>query len=410
MTFATVHKDNRLSEKLIFLLSVLLLASFVVLSAETYGRYLMLVLTAVIMLLSAFQNHGRLRIRIDAYQYFVAAFALFCIISSIWAIDPAKSIEKGITVIKLLVCFWVLYNHYAKYDSVSPLLLILMWAGIVVSFYTIYDLGLSSILKTTLSGYRLESEYANINEISGAAASSAVIAFFYLLKRRREWLIYAGSILLNLLIVAASGSRKSLVIVLMGCFLIAMARKPSEDIVKTILRGVGVILLSILILRLMFLLPIFDMARERMDGMLAMLTGQGKADASALDRRRMMQIGLRQFLETPVLGIGIGNSGTITKIYFHGRDTYLHNNFVELLATGGIVGFFIYYARHVYLAHQFWKLRQNWTDDMKLCVVLFLIMTAMDMGQVSYYTKFIYYEFMMFFLCVKQKIFQNRNK
>jgi len=111
----------------------------------------------------------------------------------------------------------------------------------------------------------------------------------------------------------------------------------------------------------------------------------------------MVEIGLKTFLDHPLFGIGIGNSRELTVVYL-GWETYLHNNFVELLASGGIVGFLLYYAMYLYLISVFWRCRKQYNEEYAICLTLLLVLLVLDFGRVSYYTKTQYVFLMVMFL------------
>ena len=120
--------------------------------------------------------------------------------------------------------------------------------------------------------------------------------------------------------------------------------------------------------------------------MINSFSGKGKADSSALIRKQMIEIGWKEFLEHPIGGIGISNSYFITLQYF-GRETYLHNNFVELLSCGGIFAFIFYYAIYIYLFYNLWKYRKTDKKQAMFFAIWLLIMLIADFGTVSYYDK-----------------------
>ena len=134
-----------------------------------------------------------------------------------------------------------------------------------------------------------------------------------------------------------------------------------------------------------------------MSGLIALITGKGKIDSSSVKRAAYIQIGIEQFLRTPIIGIGIGSTGALLQQYY-GLDTYLHNNFVELLASGGIIGFLIYYSIHMHLLYDYFKYRRKDDPYLVLCVVFLMIQLIMEYGMVSYYSKTTYCYFLIFFL------------
>ena len=147
-------------------------------------------------------------------------------------------------------------------------------------------------------------------------------------------------------------------------------------------------------------LPIFDGVMDRMESLMAGWTGEGDTDSSADMRNRMIALGWRTFLEHPVGGIGMGCAHILARREL-AFDSYLHNNFVELLAGGGLIAFFLYYAMYAYLIVNMIKYRNFRDNEFWLCAILITLLLIMDYGMVSYTSKQTYYYFMVFFLMVK---------
>ena len=133
-----------------------------------------------------------------------------------------------------------------------------------------------------------------------------------------------------------------------------------------------------------------------------MLKGESSADSSSLLRQQYVNIGLSAFSENPFFGIGIGSSLVLTSQYTS-HTTYLHNNFVELLACGGIVGFVLYYSMFLFLAFMIITKRHYLGKKAALLLTLLLVLLISDFGTVSYYTKETHFYFLIFTICVEKK-------
>ena len=78
--------------------------------------------------------------------------------------------------------------------------------------------------------------------------------------------------------------------------------------------------------------------------------------------------------------------------------TYLHNNYVELLAGGGIVGFAVFYSMYGYLIVNFIRKRRVAEPMKNLCIIIVVLLLVMDVALVSYYSKDLYFILMIPFL------------
>jgi len=128
-----------------------------------------------------------------------------------------------------------------------------------------------------------------------------------------------------------------------------------------------------------------------------MFLGEGEVGLSAKARSDMIRFGWHYFLENPLGGIGIGNA---TAIY----GSYLHNNYIELLCCGGIIGFVIYYSRYLFLLCSIIRninICNNKKESIYPCFILLSILLILDYGRVTYYTKPSQIYFVLLFLQIK---------
>ena len=134
----------------------------------------------------------------------------------------------------------------------------------------------------------------------------------------------------------------------------------------------------------------FETLNTRFTEMVNTFTGTGKTSVSTATRIEFTQAGLKQFVETPLFGIGIANSGLITQQVIIGFDTYLHNNYVELLACVGIIGTALFYS--AVFTSLLSVLKKGKTNSAKavLVAILIIVWLIIQVGYVSYAEKTTY--------------------
>ncbi len=385
--------------RLIWLLTVALIVSMYVFTNETYGTYILLALTVVIFFIYAIQNGFKITLSIDRMHWHIIAFIIFCFFSAALAWSPSAAVTKGITITEILVCVIVLYMAYQNVEDLWCLANAIKWAGFIVALYSFYYYGLDTIRNVLNNSRRLENDYANVNAIATICAVCVIIVLYELFFRR----INPISIIISIpciFLIAATGSRKGFIMLVMGLALTLIFRFANRNVLRTILVIIIVVAAIYLLYRIMLSLGLFSGVMRRIQSMLAILTGNGTVDNSAQERVRFIRIGWNQFKQTPIFGIGIGSSGELL-VENGERNTYLHNNFVELLACGGIVGFAIYYSMFYDCIRNFIRFRLR--DPMsKLCMILILINLTMDYASVTYYSKMTYIYFLLFFLMIRK--------
>lgn len=397
---------SNILERIIWVLTVVLLFSFTAFETSQYISLILLGITICIFILDFLFNDMKSIIKFSLFHFWVISFAIFCFLSSLWAIDSDFAIIKGFTIIQILICMSVLYNHFSRNFDAKFLLSCIEYAGYALAIYAICIYSTGVIKQVLASGARLSTDFANINSIGMACANAILIGVYYVINENHKILFKLPFMLISLIIVAASGSRKALMILILGITCLYLYKYAGRNILKTILKFTLVLCILGGVFSIILSLQIFDTINDRMVGLVALITGEGAVDESTYLRQQFIKIGLDQFLETPVVGIGIDNARLLL-LQHVGYTTYLHNNYVELLASGGIVGTTLFYSIYLYILR---KLKSNWYNyrSEKIAILaLILIKLAMDFGAVSYYSKSTYFYIMMFFLFIK---YNNRGK
>ncbi len=254
-----------------------------------------------------------------------------------------------------------------------------------------------------------ESYWGNVNTIGMTAAFACIIQAYYILDKKKSISILFA--IPAIIIILATQSRKAFLLLIIGIFSMFIVKNMNNrGLIKRVIRIVVVVIVAIMLVKVLSLLPLFSYVNERLGGLWASITGNGQIDHSSYIRKEYRRVGMEQFFKTPILGIGIGCSSFISSLV-EGRQTYLHNNFVELLACGGIVGFTLFYSMYLFLAAKLYKFRRYMQNQTWLCLILMFLMIVMDYGMVSYYSKGTYFFLMVFFIQYQnaKKSISNRN-
>ena len=236
---------------------------------------------------------------------------------------------------------------------------------------------------------RIGSDFGyNANYVGVIGAYAGIFAgmnFFYY--RKFYGLIQLA---LALVIVFLTGSRTSLAILVIGVafeFLNEIMMNPNW--LKKLGLFVFCVILACFVLWLCFNVPLFyEMLGQRIETFILSLQGVKTSEGSTSIRISMMSEGLEVFRRHPITGIGIGNSGAYSV-----HHTYFHNNYVEILADTGLIGFIVYYSFWFVMAinaiRSFRRLGKTNTLRRMLFCSIGLIMASLvgDIGHVSYYSE-----------------------
>ena len=368
-------QNRSVTDRLIEILSVLLISSFYIFESQSYGKYILFGISVLILLITAGKNSGRIRVKLDPFHYWIGGFALFCLASAVWATNRSEAISKGVTIIELLICMSCMYVYYKEYGSVEQLLTVIMWTGYVVMAYSVLFIGVSETIRVITTSGHILTAFSNRNGV-------AIILMYSLLITLYRWLFrgFKALYLLSipeLVFILLIGSRKAFVGVIIGIALLFLYKIVSERQFKTLGRTVILLAAGYFIIRILSDFNIFSFVSHRMESIFNYLSGS-----------------LQVFRANPILGIGFGNS----YLYGIGDYTYFHDNFVEILSSGGILGFIIYYGMYVYILFKLLKNHVFKRSDMMLILIILILTLVMDYGSVSYYSKSTYAFFVLFFL------------
>lgn len=396
-----IKKSVAYEDALVFLIAGMF-ASFYLLESETLNNSIFtiasVVFSAAVFLFGALVNHGKIKIRFRIFYGFVAVFILFCYLSSLWAMNTHYVYIRSFVIVKTMVCIVLVYIVLDKEITVDLLLRGMMIGGYLVVFACIVYYGFGVVKTVIVSSVRFSGLFINNNVLGMLSANTIIINLYYFIYQRK-CKKFLPLIALTVIVLAAAGSRKSILLLLAGVFLLLLSyNRGNKKAIKTILRSAVFIVILIVGLYFLATSSMFGNLQVRFQGLINYyITGEGHVNYSTLVRAELTRLGVRIFKQHPIVGIGIDNA-RIFGLQLTGRDYYLHNNYVELLADGGIIGFLCYYSMYIYLIYNMIKLRKYRDQEYDICFILLLMHAVMEYGFVAYYLKDTYCYFMLFFL------------
>jgi len=395
--------------QIIWILTVAFFALSVIIptASPKHGGLYLLVLLALIAVMFLLGKGGSFSLKLTVFHWNLLGFTLFCFCSALWAVRPELSINRGLDRLEMFFALSLLYLCFQNAESVRPLLKVIMWSGFFVVFYSFYSLGWSQVVDLITTKSRVSNALINSNMLGMTAAYSVVICIYFALfdKARLDIVFTIPSVL----IIAATGSRKAFVILVFGFVcLLAIKALSNRSILKNIALLLAMIAVIVILYNLLSRFSLFAGTLERIQMAVNGFLGEGEYDGSTQERMHLIEIGRRLFKEHPLLGVGIENPSVFTEMEIGKKNFYLHNNYWELLAGGGVIGLALYYWIYVYLMVCFWKYRDFKDDDFIICSLLFFLRLVMDYGAVEYETKSTYL-FLLIFVFQAEKMRKRNN-
>lgn len=406
--------ENNLTQALGNSIVWILFVAYIVLSEvvlqlfniETSRLSGIIVIVPVFLMLAikSITSGGKIGFEFSYYHKYILFFGLFCILSSMWSQSSELSISKGIDIIEIAIIMMVISICFRNTDTVDQLLKGIMWAFYIIVLYEIIFYGRDYFVQTIEESSRLSSEFLNSNTLGMCASFAVIINLYLILSKKIAVWTFAWNIVC-VFVIAASGSRKALVSLCLGIFLYFFTRsfRKPFPFVKLL---IAIPIITIIVYQILQL-SLFNGIMERTGDLVNIITPtSGVHDKSVLIRMALIQLGMKLFIDHPLLGVGIDNPRLYT--YDVVGDTfYLHNNFVEMLASGGALGTIMYYSIYIKLLFSYIKRRDFDDPQYCVCITLMFLTLLLDYGMVSYYSKLTYI-YLFLFVKYDEKLKQKR--
>ncbi|MBE5819573.1 MAG: hypothetical protein E7310_01915 [Clostridiales bacterium] len=312
---------------------------------------------------------------------FLVAFGF---ISLLWAKDDSAVISKAIALFMGFVFLTLSYNFFMKIENPTDVIIkIIKLVGVIFSIYVILYYGIMHYFNMLLSGRRIGTEIINVNFIGVISSITFILLIYDLLLKNTQNKI--GIILFSiipLIVSLGTGSKKVIIVIVLGLIILLLKKFKEKFTLRniiTIFMFLAVIIISIsFFYNRGYLNTIFG----RFETMINTLLNEEINSGSTYVRKMFIKSGLEAFLRSPLFGIGLNNSRIITYELFE-EETYLHCNYVELLACMGIIGFTLFYYIYYYVIYNCIKNKNTKNSD--IIMIIFIINLFLDIGNVSYY-------------------------
>ena len=327
-------------------------------------------------------HHFSISFRMTPFKIWFILFFCVCLLSIPLAIDRSNSLNTMKTLVVLMIILFVMDEDIITKSDLEKYMKMYMIAAAIMMLYLVLFFDLNNF-QLAQRGMATTGMW-NGNDV-GLKCAAFLIFFLYFFdsdKRVFKRFILLVGAVLALVLLYFTASRKALLITVFGFAMYFYFKHPNKRF-----RNLLIILFGIyMAFQLSMNIPVlYDAVGWRIEGMLALVTGEGVADGSALLRAQYIQVGLDAFKESPIIGYGIDNYRYIN-LRETGHLTYSHNNFVDILVGVGGIGFLVYYFYYIKLTCDFLRLyfRRNTSMLLNTTAICFLFFFAMHIAVVSY--------------------------
>lgn len=312
------------------------------------------------------------------YNDYIKNYALFFIVIACTAVIPYIGTSYNTIVLNALFnIFKILILTYCVYvfverNKLHIIFITISISSIILFLFTGAQFDISS-------GERFGNELAGNANIIAPLYMFAAISSTYCIFNSKKILyriVFLGAYLIQLYAIILTGTKKSLIVsfAFFWLYFIFTQKRKYAFLLFIVFISSAAIFVS-LIFNNAFL---YDLIGYRFEGMLmALVTGQG--DGSTMERMNMIHDAATFWKQNPFFGIGL-NLFSVKGAY----GAYAHNNYLELLATTGIVGFISYYTYHIKTIYNLSKtVKYNQSNNI-FGLLIIASMMFYDIGAVSY--------------------------
>lgn len=300
-------------------------------------------------------------------------FISFLILNNFWAVDKNYSIYRSIGIGYYLIGALIFYFLISNKVISKKFLISLLFISISIVFFSgfIEFFILNNFVRATGSIVDNANTFAlNIIFIS--------IILNEVTKNKKIHFLTHIYIIFSFII---SGSRKSLIAISIYYIYIFIKNYSKNVSIKKIMFSLLMFLLFIIFVLYNYnILFDFIMNIESVSRFQDII--KGNYDFSYIARKNMIEIGLEKIKESVFFGYGNDNF----RIYSY-FNMYSHNNYIELLFSGGIFAIFSYYIIYIYILIKGMKVK-----PVRLYTIMFIsLMMILETAYVAYHTPLIWF-------------------
>ncbi len=318
------------------------------------------------------------KVKVPVVFLWYSGFTLLLLISVLWAWYPDRTIAAMSRAIQVLMILFCLPQTYATPNGFRRCAGIFSSTGIVSVFYIFIATPVQDWFSSRL-GWAVTG--LNVNLLGLILSLCMVLSVYYAYYEKRRIFYLFSFVEFSAIIL--TGSRRSTIVCIVGCLLLAFLKDRSWRMFIRILAllcltGIG-------FFALMNIEPLYNAIGVRFESMLRFLiTNSG--DGSMFMRRWYADYARQLFSQSPLVGIGTANFAS-SVLEATGHATYAHNNYYELLANNGIIGLLAYYGFHAYIIIKLLKINRFYSDDTaKAMLTLMVVLLLSDLTIVVYLT------------------------
>lgn len=317
--------------------------------------------------------------------YFVLSFFIFIFygaLNTIFgnAIDQKISQNMVVSLIINLIMMLFILQYILMSDDIKKVLRLFSNSIFCVSAF-IFLSSFGSLSEGRLGSMSIK----NPNGLAMLAGFAFFITLFFLLTDKKRCWFELVKAVLYVVIIMLTGSRKGMLIIVLGLLIVAMFFS-KKHIVRNVL--VSCAFAVGLYFIVMHVDVFYNILGSRIEELISMITTNSSEENSLNNRHKLIEIGMEYIKKKPWTGYGLDCFKLVSGIessdgkYF----LYSHNNYVELLFGGGIIGLVLYYIPFLSLLIKMIK-NARINKMMPFIIAIYISKLSIEYAYVSYYER-----------------------
>ena len=382
-----------------------------------YDDTICLLVTGGIFLYFAFckGNRGLIHFSRASKEYIIwyTSVTSFCCASYFWATNSNIVMIRDLvinTYVPLMLTVFCLVEYTRKKQDGINLLVVFIYAEIFVAVRALMNTPMVELLtsfNTRVYGTGLG---VNYNHFTTQYALAFCVALFLSFSHKKKYYWHLGFILLNIVL---SGSRKVLIVSLICFIIIYVMSAKRDDMIEKFKRVIAVTILLVAVFWVVMTNEfLYQLIGQKTYAFISQFFSYtiNELDYSYYQRSTLIEIARSVFVNNPIVGVGY-----YCFIYYNQWGVYAHNNYYELLADLGIIGFILYY---------WFYFKQLWVALLKsdskhiiytvskhntLVVAFIITLMIMEYGHVSFFRPYVLTPLLVMYLAVDNMRKNNKN-
>lgn len=295
----------------------------------------------------------------------------------------------------------ILLNYRLKFNLfIQKIVIITSVISIVIILYResqVLIFRLSDYFKGKI-GYRLGiSSDINPNVIAWLIGICGMFTLYFLIFEKNKKMF--PILILQIFVIFLTGSKSGLLFIAIPLIYL---------FIKSLINvNIKYLIFSIIIFTAFWVLihenqTLYALLGKRIDSMLfsifnTSLDGTSSVhidSTSTVKRIEMIEYAKKMFLIHPIFGWGIGAFAIKS-----GFGYYSHNNYMEILVSGGIVAFITYYSIFIYYIVNIIKIKTFYMKDLSIIILISIFIS--DLSTVNFYSRlmFLFPKIVLFSIC-----------